>query len=129
MIAALAYIRVTALAALVVVVAGVVWILALSTLSSQYQASLPGWVKARGMSYYLVIFQGGGAAGSAAFGLVAQRAGLQDALLAAAALLAAGAGLGTRRPFKALSPEELLPAGTGPSPTTPWRPTRPGRSS
>jgi predicted MFS family arabinose efflux permease len=115
-IAALAYIRVVALAAPAVVVAGVVWILALSTLSSQYQASLPGWVKARGMSYYLVIFQGGGAVGSAVFGVLAQRAGLQDALLAAAALLAVGGGIGARRPFKEISPEQLLPVGDWPEP-------------
>ncbi len=68
------------------------------------------------MSYYLVIFQGGGAVGSAVFGLVAQRAGLQDALLAAAALLAVGGGIGARRPFKALSPEDLLPVGDWPEP-------------
>jgi hypothetical protein len=43
----------------------VAWILVLSTLNSQYQSTLPGWAKARGMSYYLVVFQGGGALGSA----------------------------------------------------------------
>lgn len=62
---ALAYVRAAALAAPVVVVAGVAWILTLSTLNSQYQGTLPGWAKARGMSYYLVVFQGGGALGAA----------------------------------------------------------------
>ena len=66
------------------VVGGVAWILVLSTLNSQYQSTLPGWAKARGMSYYLVIFQGGGALGSAAFGVIAQHAGLTAALLTAA---------------------------------------------
>ena len=72
---ALAYVRVSALAGLALVVGGVAWILVLSTLNSQYQSTLPGWAKARGMSYYLVIFQGGGALGSAAFGVIAQSAG------------------------------------------------------
>ena len=73
---ALAYVRVSALAALALVIGGVAWILVLSTLNSQYQTTLPGWAKARGMSYYLVVFQGGGALGSAVFGILAQDAGL-----------------------------------------------------
>jgi hypothetical protein len=63
------------------------------------------------MSYYLVIFQGGGALGSAAFGIVAQRAGLTGALLAAAFGLAMVALVGVRLPFKDIAPEDLLPAG------------------
>jgi MFS family permease len=113
---ALAYLRVGALAGLALVVAGVAWILVLSTLNSQYQTTLPGWAKARGMSYYLVIFQGGGAIGSAAFGVVAQDAGLTPALLAAAAGLAVVAIAGTRLPFKTLAPGDLLPAGDWPDP-------------
>jgi MFS family permease len=116
---ALAFSRTVPLDSLVVVAAGVAWILALSTLNSQYQATLPGWMKARGMSYYLMVFQGGGAIGSAAFGIVAQRTGLQDALLAAAGLLTLGAAIGWRRPFKNISPEELLPAGDWPAPQHP----------
>src|SRR5271163_4100446 len=85
---ALAYVTVSALVALALVIGGVAWILVLSTLNSQYQTTLPGWAKARGMSYYLVIFQGGAALGSAAFGVVAQSAGLTGALLAAAVGLA-----------------------------------------
>jgi MFS family permease len=113
---ALAYVRVSELAGLALVVGGVAWILALSTLNSQYQGTLPGWAKARGMSYYLVIFQGGGALGSAVFGVIAQDAGLSDALLVAAIALAVVAVVGTRLPFKAISPRELLPAGDWPDP-------------
>ena len=47
----LAYVRVSALAGLALVIGGVAWILVLSTLTSQYQSTLPGWAKARGMSY------------------------------------------------------------------------------
>ncbi len=113
---ALAYVRVSELAGLALVVGGVAWILALSTLNSQYQGMLPGWAKARGMSYYLVIFQGGGALGSAVFGVIAQDAGLSDALLVAAVALALVAVVGTRMPFKAISPRELIPAGDWPDP-------------
>ena len=113
---ALAYVRVAALAAPVVVVAGVAWILALSTLNSQYQGTLPGWAKARGMSYYLVVFQGGGALGAAVFGVLAQKAGLTSSLLVAGVGLAVVAVIGLLTPFKAISPEDLLPAGDWPAP-------------
>ncbi len=113
---ALAYVRVSSLAALALVIGGVAWILALSTLNSQYQTALPGWAKARGMSYYLVVFQGGGALGSATFGIVAQNAGLTSALLASAVALAAVAAIGLRLPFKEISPQDLLAAGDWPNP-------------
>jgi MFS family permease len=112
----LAYVRASALAALALVVGGVAWILVLSTLNSQYQSTLPGWAKARGMSYYLVVFQGGGALGSAVFGVVAQRVGLASALIAAAVGLAVVAVAGWWVPFKEIAPEELLPAGDWPDP-------------
>ena len=111
-----AYVRVSALTALALVIGGVAWIVVLSTLNSQYQSTLPVWAKARGMSYYLVIFQGGGALGSAAFGVVAQRAGLTDALLAAAVGLGLVAIVGVWLPFKDIAPEDLLPAGDWPDP-------------
>ncbi len=113
---ALAYVRASALAGAVLVIGGVAWILVLSTLNSEYQSTLPTWAKARGMSYYLVIFQGGGAVGSAAFGVLAQRAGLVEALLASAGGLALVAVAGIRLPFKAISPDELQPAGDWPAP-------------
>jgi MFS family permease len=113
---ALAYVRVSALAGLALVIGGVAWILTLSTLNSQYQSTLPGWAKARGMSYYLVIFQGGGALGSAAFGVIAQNAGLTAALLAAAIGLVLVTLAGVWLPFKAISPGDLLPAGDWPDP-------------
>ena len=53
----LAYAHVTAVAAAVLVLGGACWILALSTLNSLYQLSLPQWIKARGMSFYLWCFR------------------------------------------------------------------------
>jgi hypothetical protein len=47
-------------------------------------------VKSRALSYYLIVFQGRMAIGSAAFGGVAGWAGLKPALLASAALSRAG---------------------------------------
>ena len=62
------------------------------------------WVKARGMSFYLVVFQGGSAVGSVAFGVAAQHIGLSPALLAAAAGLALGPLAGLRYRFQTISP-------------------------
>ncbi len=106
----LAYVHVTALVGIALAVGGMAWILALSTLNSINQASLPSWVKARGMGFYLIVFQGGTAIGSAAMGVAAGQAGLSPTLLALGPLL------GLRSPFEAIAPEELLPAGDLPAP-------------
>jgi predicted MFS family arabinose efflux permease len=112
----LAYVPVTVLVGAALAVGGMAWILALSTLNSVYQASLPGWVKARGMGFYLIVFQGGNAIGSAVMGIAAEQAGLSTTLLAAAVGLALGPLIGVVAPFIAVSPDELLPAGDWPAP-------------
>jgi MFS family permease len=112
----LAYVRVRPVVAVALVVAGVAWILVLSTLNSAYQLSLPGWVKARGMAFYLVAFQGGAAVGSVVLGVSAQQLGLSNALLIAAVGLALGPLAGLRYRFVPLPPADLLPAGDWPQP-------------
>ena len=116
----LAYVHVAAVVAVALVVGGLAWILALSTLSSLYQLTLPGWVKARGMSFYLVVFQGGNAVGSAVLGVSAQHLGLSPTLLISALALALGPLAGLRYKFQAIPPEDLLPAGDWPAPMA-WR--------
>jgi predicted MFS family arabinose efflux permease len=108
--------HVTALVAVALAVGGMAWILALSTLNSLYQLTLPQWVKARGMSFYLVVFQGGSAVGSLAFGLAAQNIGLTPALVVAAAGLAAGPLAGLRYRFQTIPPGQLVPASDWPAP-------------
>jgi hypothetical protein len=60
--------------------------------------------------------RGGGALGSAAFGVIAQNAGLTGALLTASIGLTLVALAGLWLPFKAIPPAELLPAGDWPAP-------------
>jgi predicted MFS family arabinose efflux permease len=112
----LAFAHVAAVDAVALVVGGTCWILALSTLNSVYQLSLPQWIKARGMSYYLVVFQGGNAIGSAVMGIAAGYAGLSVTLAIAAAGLALGPLAALAWRFQAIRPEELLPAGDWPAP-------------
>ncbi len=112
----LAFAHVTVADAVALVVGGACWILALSTLNSVYQLSLPQWIKARGMSFYLVVFQGGNAIGSAVMGIAAGYAGLSPTLAIAATGLALGPLAALAWRFQPIRPEELQPAGDWPAP-------------
>jgi MFS family permease len=109
-------VHVAAVVAVALVVGGLTWILALSTLNSLYQLTLPGWVKARGMAFYLVVFQGGNAVGSAVLGISAEHFGLSPTLLVSALALALGPLAGLRYKFQSIPPKDLLPAGDWPEP-------------
>ena len=112
----LGYVHVTAVVAVSLLVGGLAWILALSTLNSLFQLTLPGWVKARGMSFYLIVFQGGNAIGSAVMGITAERVGLSPTFLAAGLALALGPLVGLRYRFQSIPPDELRPTGDWPEP-------------
>ncbi|WP_330257336.1 MFS transporter [Nocardia sp. NBC_00565] len=71
--------------------AGFAWLLAMSTMNSTMQLLLPAWVRARGLSVYMLVFMGGQAIGSLVWGLVAGAVSSVTALLAAAVLLAGSA--------------------------------------
>jgi MFS family permease len=71
----------------VMLVSGAAWILFISLVSAVVQSLAPDWVRARALAIFMLIFQGGMAAGSAVWGGVAARAGVGTALL--------WAGLGT----------------------------------
>jgi predicted MFS family arabinose efflux permease len=114
--AVLGYVHVAWIVGAALAFAGLAWIFALSTLNSLYQLSMPGWVKARGMSFYLVVFQGGGAAGSAALGILAGHNGVPLTLLASAIVLALSPALGLIFRLKEMPPEELRPASDWPEP-------------
>jgi predicted MFS family arabinose efflux permease len=113
---ALAYVHVTAIVAVALLFAGSGWILVLSTLNSLYQLTLPLWVKARGMSFYLVVFQGGNAVGSAVLGIAAQHIGLTATLSGVAAGLALGPLAGLAYRLQRIPPEQLLPSDEWPPP-------------
>lgn len=69
--------------------AGIAWISLTSNLNVSAQLTTPRWVQARALGVYLLVFQGGFAAGSAAWGALAGRVGNREALLIAAAVLVA----------------------------------------
>jgi MFS family permease len=69
---------------------GIGWMFVNSTLNTAAQTALPGWVRARALAVYLLVFQGAMAIGSVIWGEVASRYGLRFTLfLAGLALLGA----------------------------------------
>ncbi|THF61759.1 MFS transporter [Pseudothauera rhizosphaerae] len=70
---------------------GMGWIIALTTLNGVAQAVLPNWVRGRGLAIYLTVFNGAMAGGSLAWGLVAKAIGVPFTLLAGGAGLALAA--------------------------------------
>jgi hypothetical protein len=75
-------------------VAGAAWIVFISVMSALVQSLAPDWVRARVLSIFMLVFQGGLAAGSALSGAVAARAGIQHALLWAGLGIVATTALG-----------------------------------
>ncbi|MEU1371293.1 MFS transporter [Streptomyces sp. NPDC005803] len=71
--------------------AGLAWIGVLSTLNAAIQQRLPGWVRARGLAFYLVVFQGGQALTAPLWGALADGLGLTVSLLTGTVLLLAAA--------------------------------------
>lgn len=68
-------------------VAGLSWILVLTSLNVSAQTSLPNWVRARGLAIYLMVFFGSMALGATLWGQVASLFSIQVSLLSAAILL------------------------------------------
>jgi MFS family permease len=76
---------------LALVPAGAGWIAVLSTVNASLQLFLPGWVRARGLAVYQIVFFGAQAIGALAWGVAATHFGLVPTYLVAAGVMAAGA--------------------------------------
>ena len=90
------------------------WIIALGLFSASFQSILPDWVKARGMAYYLIAFQGAMGVGALVLAGVAQATSLDTGLIVLAAGLVLGTGatwrLSLPRPGAiAVTPAEAMP--------------------
>lgn len=75
---------------LVLFASGTAWIGILACLNVAAQTMSPSFLRARALSMYLLVLQGGMAAGSAAWGAVASRVGVPSALLWSAVALVLG---------------------------------------
>lgn len=79
-----------AMLAVTMVVGGVAWIQILASLNVSAQTMSPTPMRARAISMYLLVLQGGFAGGAALWGAVAERVGIERSLRYAAAGLAIG---------------------------------------
>jgi MFS family permease len=111
-----ATVRIPVLVGLALVPVGGAWIAVMSSLNSGLQLALPNWVRARGLAYYLVVFQGAQAVAAVIWGVIADRTSVTIALLIAAAVLALGAVLGLRKPMPDTSKLDRTPSAHWPAP-------------
>lgn len=88
-------------------VAGLAWITLMTSFNVAAQTGAPAWVRARALSAYLIVFQGGLALGSASWGAVASAAGSRDALFGAAGFLVAGLAAAPRFPLRVQRESDL----------------------
>jgi MFS family permease len=105
-----------ALVALSLVPVGAAWIAVLSSLNAGLQLALPGWVRARGLAYYLLAFQGSQVAGAVIWGVVAARTTVTTALICSAAALTLGAVAGLRAPMPETAGLDRAPSAHWPAP-------------
>jgi MFS family permease len=74
----------------IMLMAGGAWIGILACLNVAAQTMCPTYLRARALSFYLLVLQGGMALGATLWGALANRIGVPDALAAAAVVLALG---------------------------------------
>jgi len=103
------------LALLLLLLLGVAWIVALTTLNATAQGILPNWVRGRGLAVYLTVFNGAMAAGSLLWGMVAQRIGVDTALLVSAIGLTVAA-IALLRVKLPTTESDLMPSNHWPEP-------------
>jgi MFS family permease len=97
---------------LVLFTAGAAWIGILACFNVVAQTMCPSWMRARALSMYLLVLQGGMAIGSALWGAVASRQGVPEALAWSA--LALVLGLSTIGRHRLTATEvEMAPAAVG----------------
>jgi MFS family permease len=84
----LAYVRETAVVIAPLLLAGACWLTVMSSLNTSVQRAAPGWVRARTLGTFQLVMQAGLAGGSLVWGLLADAAGEDTALIVAAAGLA-----------------------------------------
>ncbi|HQA79088.1 MAG TPA: MFS transporter [Propionicimonas sp.] len=102
---ALAFAHTLWVALIPLMVCGLGWTATVSVVVSELQLLVPGWVRARAIAVYLMAFLGTLALASPVWGLATQWIGLTEAVLAAAALVAASAAGSYFFPF----PERVYP--------------------
>jgi MFS family permease len=87
LLAAIAPVHTVWLMVPVLLAAGLAWVAQVATVNVAAQTVLPGWVRARGLSIFMIVFNGMMALGSVGWGLVASVVGLSWTFAVAGACL------------------------------------------
>jgi MFS family permease len=95
---------------------GLAWIAVLSSFHVSAQTALPDWVRARGMSLFLMVFSGTMALGSLVWGQVASVASVETALIVAAVGAVVAMPLTARARLASGEAPDLAPALHWPAP-------------
>lgn len=111
------------IAAVVMFCAGLAWIGMLTSLNVAAQMASPGWVKARALSVYILVFQGAMTGGSILWGLIASNTSVTAALVAAAAGQVAALVLAMRWRLPPDSGSDLSPSNHWAEPVLSIRPS------
>ena len=107
---ALGYLHNMILLVLMLFLGGVAWMSVMSSLNVSAQNAAPAWVRARVLGVYLLVFQGGMAAGSFAWGAVAGQMGHGTTLGIAAFVLLLGVPAAWRWRLHGVQNIDLTPA-------------------
>jgi len=99
----------TALTALVLIVPGACWVLALSLFNTTVQLSAPRWVVGRALSFYQTTTFGGMAVGSWIWGVGAENLGVSVSLSLASLAMLVGGLAGLRNPLPQFTDIDLSP--------------------
>src|SRR5437879_13447812 len=78
------------LAVIVLLPAGAAWIAVLSDINAELQLFLPAWVRARGLSVYLMVLFGAQGVGALVWGAMREPSGVRGAFLSASGSMVAG---------------------------------------
>jgi MFS family permease len=115
-ILALAFVRDLRVLIPVMLLSGAAWIAVLSSLQVAAQTSVPGWVRARALSVYILVFFGSMASGGLLWGFVASHSSIPIALCAAASMLLLGIALTPFFRLPVTDAEDLAPSLHWPAP-------------
>lgn len=105
---------------------GGAWLTVLSGYNVAAQSAVPGWVRARALSVYMLVFYGSLAAGSTIWGSVAEQTSVRTALGVAAGVLLVGLVSALRR-LGAVDPTRVAPSRHWPAPLVAAAPEPEGR--
>jgi MFS family permease len=106
----LAYVRIFGVLCAALLVAGAAWMIVMSSFNVAAQITSPSWVRARALGVYVLVFQGGMAGGSAAWGAVAEHLSISIAFAGAAIVLLIGLAVVPRYRLAPMADLDLTPS-------------------